>query len=186
MDDTFLALDALLTRYTNLFSESKEAKPYVEFESSWPSECVIKKGDSTHSYYWKPLKRKDTFSFSDIEKALEFEFHKDINMFYGSFWSNGICVERDDINFSLIQNWNEDDEKLLKENMLGHVFAKLKSKLPVTYFIGCTFGDEVICLDHESGNIVLEKPGYKAHKVLSNDLPSFLITLQPTTDRYNL
>ena len=69
--------------------------------------------------------------------------------------------------------------------MLGHIFAKLKSKLPVTYFIGCTFGDEVICLDHETGNIVLEKPGFKAHKVLSKNLASFLISLQPTIDKYN-
>lgn len=185
MDDTFLALEALLTRYTNLFAETNEALPYVEFDSAWPSECVVTKGIQPNSYFWKPKTREDNAFFSELETALEFKFHKAITTFYGSFWSNGICVERDDINFCLIQNWNEEDEKQLKENILGHVFAKLKSKLPVTYFIGCTFGDEVICLDHESGNIILERPGFKAHKVLSNDLASFLISLQPTTDRYN-
>jgi SecY interacting protein Syd len=185
MNNTFLALDALLTRYTNLFAESAEAMPYVEFEAPWPSECVIKAGNIENSYFWKPQRRDDTHLFSDLEDALEFKFHQDIITFYGSFWSNGLCVERDDINFSLIQNWNVEDEKHLKENMLGHIFAKLKSKLPVTYFIGCTFGDEVISLDHESGNVVLEKPGFKAHKVFSKDLASFLISLQPTTDKYN-
>ena len=185
MDDTYLALDALLTRYTNLFTETVEALPYVEFDSAWPSECVVKKACLENSYYWKPKKRADKLIFSELEDALEFKFHKDVLAFYGSFWSNGICVERDDINFSLIQSWNDEDEKQLKENMLGHIFAKLKSKLPVTYFIGCPFGDEVICLDHETGNIVLEKPGFKAHKVLSKDLASFLISLQPTIDKYN-
>lgn len=185
-DQTFLALDALLTRFQNLFSESRPKFPYVEFDSPWLSECIIENGDKLGSYYWQPVKRENNNLLIELESALEFNFHKDIHTFYGSYWSNGICVERDDINFNLIQIWNEEDEIQLKENLLGHIFAKIKSKLPISYFIGCTFGDEIICLDHESGKIVLEKPGYKAHKILANDLATFLISLQPNTDRYNI
>tara|TARA_R110001592_G_scaffold356571_1_gene658759 strand:+ start:14289 stop:14852 length:564 start_codon:yes stop_codon:yes gene_type:complete len=186
MIDSFLALEAFLTRYVNLYSEESKSLPFVEFETAWPSDCVVEIGSKPGAYYWKPLKRDIHKTFTDIENALEFSFHEDIKVFFGSFWSNGICVEREDINFSLIQTWNDEDEKQLTENMLGHVFAKLKAKLPVTYFIGCTYGDEIVCLDHNSGQIVLEKPGRPSHKVLSNNLESFLISLQPTMDKYTI
>lgn len=184
MTDSYLALEALLTRYRNLYVEDVLGLPFVEFENTWPSECVIKKGNSPGSYYWKPVKRQQPFSFDDLESALELSFHPDLKVFYGSFWSNGICVERHDINFNLIQIWNDEDEQMLKENLLGHAFAKIKAKLPLSFFIGCTNGNEVICLEQESGNIVLEKPGFKGHKLLANDLQSFLISLQPTKDSY--
>ena len=73
----------------------------------------------------------------------------------------------------------------LKENILGHAFAKLKTKQPLSYFIGCTFGDDVICVEHQSGEVVLEKPGRKAHKILASSLEEFLLSLQPTLDEYN-
>lgn len=185
MNDTYLALDTLLTRYLNLFQTTEKGLPFVQFDQPWHSDCVIEPGENESSYFWKPLKRVQVFSFNDLEKALELTFHPDIHTFYGSFWSNGICVERHDINFNLIQIWNEEDEQRFKENLLGHAFAKIKSKLPLSFFIGCTNGNEVICLEQESGNIVLEKPGYKGHSVLANDLETFLISLQPTTDNYS-
>lgn len=184
MTEVNRALDALLIRYTNQFSDDTPPLPLVEFDSDWPSECVIESGNAPGHYYWKPVVRTKPISFSDLEKAVEFQFRSELSEFYGSFWSNGICVERQDINFSLIQLWNEEDEAQLKENILGHLFAKLKAKLPITYFIGCTFGDEVICLDHESGQVVLEKPGYKAHKVLAASLASFLLELDPMKEAY--
>ena len=135
--------------------------------------------------YWKPVSRINHDLFDELEKALELSFRDDFKQFYGSFWSNGICVEREDINFSLIQIWNEEDQEKLKENILGHAFAKLKSKQPLSYFIGCTFGDDTVCIDHESGDVVLEKPGRKAHKVLAPSLEAFLLSLHPTLDEYN-
>ena len=188
MNACFLALEALFIRYTNLYKEQPNSLPYVEFDSPWPSPCsVLTDTNSTNETtvtYWKPVSRKQFDLFNDLEKALEITFHEDIKTFYGSFWSNGICVERNDINFNLIQIWNEEDQEQLKENILGHAFAKIKAKLPLTFFIGCTFGDEVVSLDQESGQIVLEKPGRKAHKVLAPSLESFLLTLTPTSDTY--
>jgi len=190
MTPTFLALEALLTRYTNLYLNEPEKAPMVSFESEWPSPCIIKKPDESrnlnteNTFYWKPVNRGERDLFEPLEQALEIRFHKDIKCFYGSFWSNGICVERDDINFSLIQLWNEEDQEQLKENMLGHAFAKIKAKLPLTFFIGSTFGEDVVSLEHESGQIVLEKPGRKPHKVLAENLEAFLLTLNPTKDTY--
>jgi len=193
MNPIYLALDALFTRYLNLVKEESNNLPSVKFDPPWPSPCHVKqeehiesKSDKENSLsYWKPTSRVNHELFDDLEKALELSFRDDFKQFYGSFWSNGICVEREDINFSLIQIWNEEDQEKLKENILGHAFAKLKSKQALSYFIGCTFGDEVICIDHETGEVVLEKPGRKAHKVLAPSLEIFLLSLNPTLDEYN-
>lgn len=184
MNNTSLALEALLTRYLNLFSDTEHKLPLVTFEKPWASPCIAQETDTPGSYYWKPVKREQPISFAELEHALEMTFHPDISAFYGTFWSNGICVERHDLNFNLIQIWNDEDENFLKENILGHAFAKIKGKLPLSFFIGCTNNNQIICLEQESGHIVLEKPGYAAHKVLAESLDQFLIDLTPTTDNY--
>ena len=92
------ALDALLIRYTNQISDDTPPLPLVEFDSDWPSECVIESGNAPGHYYWKPVVRTKPISFSNLEKAVEFQFRSELSEFYGSFWSNGICVERQDIN----------------------------------------------------------------------------------------
>ena len=190
MNAIYLALDALFTRYLNLVKEDTNHLPCVEFNPPWPSPCDVKQdgidyAESDNIRYWKPINREAIGLFDELEKALELKFRDDVKQFYGSFWSNGICVEREDINFSLIQIWNEEDQEKLKENMLGHAFSKLKSRQALSYFIGCTFGDDIICIEHESGEVVLEKPGRKAHKVLSPSLEVFLLSLNPTLDEYN-
>jgi SecY interacting protein Syd len=201
MNAIYLALDALFTRYLNQVKAETKQLPSVTFDPPWPSPCDVKQeeqlgNDSQNENededekkenlsYWKPASRINHALFDDLEQALELSFRDDFKQFYGSFWSNGICVEREDINFSLIQIWNEEDQEKLKENILGHAFAKLKSKQPLNYFIGCTFGDDVICIDHESGEVVLEKPGRKTHKVLAPSLEAFLLSLSPTLDEYN-
>jgi len=190
MNTIFLALESLLTRYLNLHKAERDSLPTAQFEEPWPSPCVISTLESDEApgssniQLWRPVKREADNIFADLEKALERPFHTDIRQFYGSFWSNGICVERDDINFSLIQVWNEEDQEQLKENLLGHAFARIKGRLPLTFFIGCTGGNDMLCLDNDSGQVVLEKPGRKAHKVLSPTLETFLLSLQPTLDTY--
>ena len=186
MNAIYQALDALFIRYLNLVKEETKTLPIVNFDPAWPSPCdvSIENADDKKNY-WQPTPRENLELFAEVEKALEITFREELKQFYGSFWSNGICVEREDINFSLIQIWNEEDQEKLKENMLGHAFAKLKSKQALNYFIGCTFGDDIICLDHESGEVVLEKPGRKAHKVLAPSLETFLLSLSPTLDEYN-
>lgn len=183
MNAIYLALSALHTRHLNLFKDQNDYQaPFAEFEQHWPSPCLIEHIDGKH--YWRATDKKNTELFDSIEEALEFSFHEDIKQFYGSFWANGLCVERDDINFNLIQTWNDEDQEQLKENILGHCFAKIKARLPLSYFIGSTFGDDVVALEHDTGKVVLEKPGRKPHKVLADNLESFLLSLSPTTDIY--
>ena len=183
MNNTALALDSLLTRYENLF---KTLNPYhlptMLFDESWHSACIQSVDGDT--YFWKHVAKQTDNCFDGIERALERTFHQDIHTFYSSFWSNGIRVEHPVVDFALIQVWNEEDLERLKENILGHCFAKMKAKLPLTVFIGSTDNNEVVCIDNESGNVVLERPGRKAHKILADNLESFLLALDPTTKLY--
>lgn len=183
MNKVHLALESLLIRHTNLFKELNDHNAAVaHFSPHWPSPCIIEKENDT--YFWKAKPKNQVNIFNDIESALEATFHEDFKYFYSSFWANGICVEREDINFKLIQTWNEEDQEQLKENILGHCFAKIKAKLPITLFIGCTYGDEVISIENDTGHIVLEKPGRMPHKKLSTSLENFLVSLNPTADEY--
>lgn len=183
MNSVFLALDALLTRYINLHQSERGSLPVVSFAQLGASDCIIsREQDDAH---WRPVERGDSNLFTDIEAALDCQFHEDIKYFYGSFWSNGLCVERDDINFNLIQVWNSDDEERLKQNILGHAFAKVKGRLPLSFFIGCSNGNDIICVENDSAQVVLEKPGRKAHKILAPSLETFLLSLQPTLDEYS-
>ena len=187
MNQIFLALDALFTRHLNQLHQETGMLPTVAFDPPWPSQCTQESStiQPDGRQQWRPIERKVEAIFSNLEQALEITFHADIKHYYGAFWSNGLCVEFQDLAFNLIQIWNEEDEEQLKENMLGHLFAKQKNKLPLSYFIGCTDGDEVVCLNHDTGEIVLERPGQKAHKVLANNLEEFLIALKPSSDSYD-
>lgn len=190
MNNIYQALDALFTRYLNLAKLELNSLPVVHFDPPWPSPCVVTApSDSTQqedqtAHAWKPISREQYNLFDNLETAFEDSFPEELKWFYGSFWSNGICVEYDTLPFNLIQIWNEEDEEQLKENMLGHVFAKNKNKQPISYFIGCTDGNDVIALDKETGAIVLEKPGYKAHQKLADSLEKLLIGLTPKLDSY--
>lgn len=185
MEPIFLALDSLFTRYVNLYT-ADNTFPLAHFNPPWPSSCIIEDEvpAQKNAVYWRPKERKHFTLFDDLENGFEFAFPDELKAYYGSFWANGICVEHPDLFFNLIQIWNEEDEAQLKENMLGHVFAKIKNKQPITFFIGCTDGNDIISLDKESGEIVIEKPGYKAHTKLSDSLEKLLLELTPNTEDY--
>lgn len=190
MNAIYNALDALFTRYVNLTKLEHNRLPVSTFEPHWPSPCDVEIDAITENdtqgnmHFWRPVSRQDYCLFNDLESGFEFPFPEQLKWYYGSFWSNGICVESDDHAFNLIQIWNEEDEAQLKENMLGHVFAKIKNKQPITFFIGCTDGNDVVALDHETGKVVIEKPGYKTHECLADSLESLLLKLNPTLDEY--
>lgn len=120
-----------------------------------------------------------------METALGVKFHPDITSFYSHYWSDGIVVSHDSGEMSLIQIWNAEDEEMLKQNLLGHAFAKQKNRLPLTLFIGCTYHDEVIAIDNNSGHVVLEKAGFAAHETIANSVSEFLGQLTPTLKPYN-
>ena len=182
MSPVFLALDALVNRFVNAYKLSQNTLPPVDFDVPGDSPCVDLPENEGHAtpLFWRPVERGETDLFAGLEKGLEREIPQDLSTYYGAFWSNMVRVRfQDGDEFELIQLWNEDDEERLKENMLGHVFAKRKNRLDENFFIACNDNNEVACMDLKSGSIVLEKPGFAPHRILAPNLESFLLSLEP-------
>lgn len=66
----------------------------------------------------------------------------------------------------------------LIENQLGHALNKLRNKQSLTFFIACTDADYIISIENQSGQVVLERPGYAIEKVLAVSLTDFLDELE--------
>ncbi|WP_250657626.1 SecY-interacting protein [Alkalimarinus coralli] len=180
------AIESLLDRFIALSLKIDLSLPKVEWDKNWTSECIVDPTPDNHGLVqWKPAVRGESRIFSALEGALETTFHPDINRYYGHYWSDGIVVSHETGEMSLIQIWNSQDEEMLKQNLLGHAFAKKKNRLPLTLFIGCTQDDQIIAIDNASGNIVLEKPGFAAHQTIATDLEAFLGSVTPTLKAYN-
>lgn len=182
---TALALANLLDRHQQLFREQGLPGPTVEFDSQWTSVCIYGSKDQNRRVAWKPVRRSYHNAFTDMEAALEANFHPSVIAYYCSHWSDGIWGEFANEQISLIQVWNEDDLDMLKKNLLGHAFAKQKNRLPLTLFIGCTENDDIVSVDNESGQVIVEKPGKKAFRLIANDLTSFLEQFSPSTRPYS-
>ncbi|UZE94991.1 SecY-interacting protein [Alkalimarinus alittae] len=183
---TIEALERLLTRFVDLSHKLDLSLPKIEYDKDWTSKCIVDASPNENGLIeWKPTIRQADNIFSHLESALDVKFHPDVLNFYGYYWSDGIVVSHDLGEMSLIQIWNTEDEEMLKQNLLGHAFAKKKNKLPLTLFIGCTLDDEVIAIDNSTGQIVLEKAGFSAHKVIANSMSEFLNHLTPTLKPYN-
>ncbi len=66
----------------------------------------------------------------------------------------------------------------MQQNLLGHSLAKQKNKQEQNWFFATTDNDMVICLNQETGEVELEKPGYKPERVLAVSLAAFLADCQ--------
>ena len=184
---TLKALQKFFEEFITLSEKTNTRLPLITWDEEWRSECVLADAtpDDQGNVKWQPVARTYINLFSSLENALEFKFHPDIICFYNSFWSDGLIASHPRGELSLIQIWNPQDEEMLKENLLGHTFAKIKNRLPITVFIGCTSDNQVIAIDNETGQVVLERPGYAAHETLSNNVADFINNLTPTLKQYS-
>lgn len=190
MTQTQTALTQLLERYLAQYKTEHNSLPLAEFDPPWPSACTeIAENQNTtgasDKLFWHPVKREQFELFESLEKGLEFSFPEAISSYYGSVWSNGICVDFEELKLKCIQIWNAEDEDHLKHNMLAHCYARLKGKLPLSYFIGGSDCEEVLSLCHETGRVLLERPGKKAHRILAESLSEFLAQCQPNLESYD-
>jgi SecY interacting protein Syd len=178
-------LEGLLARYITKYKNIYGELPTVDFNPPWPSACIVTVGpDNPEKQFWQPVERNEFGIFDTLEQGLDFSFPSAIKSYYGNFWSNGLCVDFEDDSFSLIQLWNEEDEDNLRHNMLGHCYARLKGRLPLSYFIG-SMENDVLSLCHESGKVLLERPGKKPHREVAADLSTFLKGCAPNLKNYD-
>ena len=180
------AIDNLMRRYLQKCQQQTGQQPTVSFDPPWPSPCTdaLEQTDESR-LVWEPQFRGNTTLFDDLEHGLECAFPESLIAFYGRYWSNGICVDFEDIELQLIQIWNDEDEEQLKNNMLGHCFARRKGRLPLDFFIASMEGPDIATIQHDSGEIWLGRPGKVLHRKLANSLSEFLDVCQPNLEPYD-
>ena len=176
------SLDNFFKRFINTIEAETGQLPITEYHKDWPSECQL--GEQFLSeqmqpcIHWQPVLRAENTDLSGLETALEIDLHPDIRCFFSRYWSEQIDTIFQQGNLTLMFIWNEADMQRLIENQLGHAMNKLRNKQPLTFFIACTDSDYIISVENDSGQVVLERPGYSPEKVLASNLNQFLNELE--------
>lgn len=171
------ALDNIINQFINLHQQSPALTVY---DSKWPSDCYQDSVPEGDQVAWSPVKRNTTETmFERLGEALQIEIHPDICDFFSRYWSDPIPASCDEGELSLIQIWNEEDMERLRANLIGHALSKQKQRQPLTLFFATTEpdGDYFLSVDNETGEVLLEKPGKRPIRKLSDSLPDFLNSL---------
>ncbi len=179
------ALDSFIEQYLRTYPRLEDIH-----DPRWRSPCEISEpyrdADGNDRIVWRPLKRIHPITPSDffgIERALELEIHPDLKTYYGRYWSGGLEAEAPQGHVSLLFLWNDEDVIRLTENLVGHALAKRRSRSTFSVFFACTEEDSELFLsvENESGQILLERPGYKPLRTVAGSLAEFLDSLVPAS-----
>ncbi len=194
LDDipTFNALTDLFDRYVQLTQEATGHLPRLAFDPDWRSPCQCNAPETPVTATelplvcdWLPCLRPVLSPLAKgLGKAFEIPIHPALTSYYGSYWSEGLVVDSPWGELQLIQLWNEEDEAMLAQNLIGHLMVQRKKRLAPTFFIGCGENDIMVSLDNQSGHIVLERPGKAPVRQLAPSLADFLLAVTPTTRAY--
>lgn len=176
---TQIQLFALFERQQALWQEQKQSLPRQRFEQDWISPCQV--GDvKDGKIEWKPVKREPSVDLSNIEQALEVQLHPSIVDFFCSAYADCIPCLFDGHPIDLIQVWNEEDFKLLQENMIAHFMMQKRLNKPASMFIAsCSDEMQIISVLNETGQVQLETLGKGQEAVLAENLSEFLAMLEP-------
>lgn len=168
-------VEATLSQYPTLWSE---------YDPTWRSPCEIgtpKPFDSYTAVPWRPTRRNTSDDFSQFEQAVETIVHPSIKQYFGAYWSG--CLEATSVHgpVSLIFLWNDEDRERLLENLIGHALTQKRYRLDFSIFFACTTPDSrlFLAVNNATGAVQLERPAYKAEKIVAPSLAEFLGELTP-------
>ena len=176
------SLDNFFKRYLNTIAARTGQLPVTEHDPDWPSPCqqgeLFMSEQMLASIYWKPIQRTVNNDLSGLEQALEITLNPDIKIYFTRYWSEQIDAIFQQGNLTLMFIWNEKDMERLIKNQIGHALNKIRNKQALTFFIACTDSDYIVSVENDSGNVVLERPGYAAEKILTSNLNEFIDQLE--------
>lgn len=168
-------VEATLSQYPTLWSE---------YDPTWRSPCEIgtpKPFDSYTAVPWRPTRRNTSDDFTQFEQAVETIVHPSIKQYFGAYWSG--CLEATSVHgpVSLIFLWNDEDRERLLENLIGHALTQKRYHLDFSIFFACTTPDSrlFLAVNNATGAVQLERPAYKAEKIVAPSLAEFLGELTP-------
>lgn len=175
------ALDAFIEQFHQLYATQATPLPQQEFDPEWLSPCYQSPQEEGQLCTWQPVKQSEPHDlFEGLAHALETDIHPDIKTYFTRYWSDPLPARCQDGDLDLIFVWNEEDYERLRANMIGHALLKKRRKDPLTLFFGCTAPEDMtLCIDNQTGEVVLEKPGKKAHRILAPSIADFILQLSP-------
>lgn len=176
-------LDRLIQEALELTQHERGRLPTQPYQEDWPSPCVV---DAARQHpaegepvQWRPVPQHPASDMlTRLGEALNLPIHPDITDWYCSYWSDPIPAVHPEGALTLLLCWNPDDMERLRANLLGHVMARHKLKLPPSFFFACTEGEEFMTLDNTDGRIWLERPGRKPIRLLAESMTEFLDALR--------
>lgn len=154
------------------------------YDPHWRSPCEMgdpEEHDEALVVPWRPIARHGADDFQGLERAFECEIHPSVKEYFGAYWSGCLEAKAEEGHVSLILLWNIDDRDRLLENLIGHAIAQRRSKSPLSIFFACTEpgSDLFLAINNNSGEIQLERPGYKPVRTVCGSLGEFLSGLSP-------
>ncbi len=175
------ALDAYIEKFLTFYQAQPSTMPEQPYDRDWLSPCYQKQVNEDDMCPWKPVRQTVPHDlFEGLAAALETPIHPDIKAYYTRYWSDPLPARCPDGDLDLLFVWNDDDYERLRANLIGHALLKKRKKQPLTFFFGCTAPEDlVICIDNQTGEVVLEKTGKKPHRTLAPSMAEFILQLSP-------
>ncbi|MBD2781549.1 SecY-interacting protein [Xenorhabdus szentirmaii] len=172
------ALSGFTQRYIELWQEKTGFPPASNELYGIPSPCIERTGDE--KVHWLPQPFSIKGKLSKVETALEICLQDPIHDYYVTQFAGDMSASFDGKPLSLIQVWSEDDFIRLQENLIGHLVTQKRLKRSPTVFIGTTDSEMgLISVCNLTGQVIFEQFDRDERTVLSADLASFLLALNP-------
>ena len=169
-----------LTRFVEqAIAQQENGLFHQPYDDQWTSPCEVQQLEG--STFWRPLLREHSLDFSGLANAAEAPIHQSIQDYYNLYWAGTLTGTTTEGDVSLIQVWNQDDFTRLLENLVGHLFYKIRAKAPFTVFFANTDDDSELFLsvDNETGAVLLEEPGRPPIRQVAPCLASFIERIEP-------
>jgi SecY interacting protein Syd len=173
------ALDEFIVNYS-LCAQAHPHMRQVDYDPDWPSQCYLSTAEAGQCVDWQPVKRDTPTNFNGIEQALNLTIHPDLVCFYTQYWSGNLNAKSSQGALQLLQAWDLADFERLQQNLVGHILMKRRLKQPETLFFALTDQDDfILCVDNNSGEVVLEQVGLLPQETIAANLASFIRSLEP-------
>ena len=182
-DTTQMALFELFERQKVQWFSEMGTLPQQVFDCDWRSPCET--GEQVNgNVSWQPISRDTSVNLENIEEALEIKLHDTIAPFFCSYYADVIPCQFEDHPIELIQVWNDEDVRLLQENMIAHFLMQKRLGQPASMFIAsCSDEMQIISVLNETGQVQLENLGKGTERILAESLPEFIHKLVPFITR---
>ena len=152
----------------------------VVLDAYGTSSCITRCAAGTAS--WLPTQQDVTLDFGHLERGLNLAVHRDFQDYFCCLWSDHLHASAERGELQLLMVWNQDDFIRLQENLIGHVLMKRRLGQQETLFFAQTEDENfILSILNHSGEVVLEPVGQEPTEALSDNLATFIASLQPIT-----